>query len=271
MANCTRVRCVTIAGVDLEVLHTPGHSPGAVCFSVPALGVRVQRRHPVRRRAGRHRTVVLGLPDDHRLDLAPAAEPAARDGRAHRSRRRHHHRRRGSRTWTSGSFAGTEPRARRICRSPTAALRAVATAQPTAVDAPVASAPEPTPRRRLLQPTRPRRAASTTTPSFGATHADDVRRQQSAHDAPSRRLDLTTGSTRRGPTRRVRSAPRSAAIERPTGANAAGRAPVLPEPADMRTGPSPVRPGISRRAPSSAARVTILRLDRPASRIRGSP
>ena len=29
---------VSVAGVDLEVLHTPGHSPGAVCFSVPALG-----------------------------------------------------------------------------------------------------------------------------------------------------------------------------------------------------------------------------------------
>ncbi|MBF4573451.1 MBL fold metallo-hydrolase [Herbiconiux sp. VKM Ac-1786] len=27
-----------VAGVELEVLHTPGHSPGAVCFSVPALG-----------------------------------------------------------------------------------------------------------------------------------------------------------------------------------------------------------------------------------------
>jgi glyoxylase-like metal-dependent hydrolase (beta-lactamase superfamily II) len=30
---------LTIAGVDVEVLHTPGHSPGAVCFSAPALGV----------------------------------------------------------------------------------------------------------------------------------------------------------------------------------------------------------------------------------------
>ena len=29
---------VSVAGVDLEVLHTPGHSPGAVCFSAPALG-----------------------------------------------------------------------------------------------------------------------------------------------------------------------------------------------------------------------------------------
>ncbi|WP_440711404.1 MBL fold metallo-hydrolase [Herbiconiux sp. YIM B11900] len=29
---------IPIAGVELEVLHTPGHSPGAVSFSAPALG-----------------------------------------------------------------------------------------------------------------------------------------------------------------------------------------------------------------------------------------
>lgn len=28
---------VEVAGITLEVLHTPGHSPGAVCFSAPAL------------------------------------------------------------------------------------------------------------------------------------------------------------------------------------------------------------------------------------------
>ena len=28
-----------VAGVTLTVLHTPGHAPGAVCFSVPDLGV----------------------------------------------------------------------------------------------------------------------------------------------------------------------------------------------------------------------------------------
>jgi glyoxylase-like metal-dependent hydrolase (beta-lactamase superfamily II) len=27
-----------VAGIELEVLHTPGHSPGAVCFYAPALG-----------------------------------------------------------------------------------------------------------------------------------------------------------------------------------------------------------------------------------------
>ncbi|GAB3589498.1 MBL fold metallo-hydrolase [Angustibacter peucedani] len=29
---------VSVGGVDVHVLHTPGHSPGAVCFHVPALG-----------------------------------------------------------------------------------------------------------------------------------------------------------------------------------------------------------------------------------------
>ncbi|WP_337059844.1 MBL fold metallo-hydrolase [Kineococcus sp. G2] len=29
---------VTVAGTDLHVLHTPGHTPGAVCFYAPALG-----------------------------------------------------------------------------------------------------------------------------------------------------------------------------------------------------------------------------------------
>ncbi len=29
---------LSVAGVDLHVLHTPGHAPGAVCVHVPALG-----------------------------------------------------------------------------------------------------------------------------------------------------------------------------------------------------------------------------------------
>jgi glyoxylase-like metal-dependent hydrolase (beta-lactamase superfamily II) len=27
-----------VAGISLEVLHTPGHAPGAVCFHAPELG-----------------------------------------------------------------------------------------------------------------------------------------------------------------------------------------------------------------------------------------
>ncbi|MGY0490214.1 MBL fold metallo-hydrolase [Streptomyces sp. WG-D5] len=32
-------RVVHVAGVELHVLHTPGHAPGAVCLYAPALGV----------------------------------------------------------------------------------------------------------------------------------------------------------------------------------------------------------------------------------------
>lgn len=30
---------ITVAGIELEVLHTPGHAPGACCFHSPELGV----------------------------------------------------------------------------------------------------------------------------------------------------------------------------------------------------------------------------------------
>ena len=30
---------IPVAGIELEVLHTPGHAPGAVCFHAPDLGV----------------------------------------------------------------------------------------------------------------------------------------------------------------------------------------------------------------------------------------
>jgi glyoxylase-like metal-dependent hydrolase (beta-lactamase superfamily II) len=32
---------LTVAGHDVEVIHTPGHSPGGVCLSIPDLGVLV--------------------------------------------------------------------------------------------------------------------------------------------------------------------------------------------------------------------------------------
>ena len=35
--NLTDGQVITVAGTDLHVLHTPGHSPGAVCFYVPSL------------------------------------------------------------------------------------------------------------------------------------------------------------------------------------------------------------------------------------------
>lgn len=37
-ADLTDGQRLTVAGVELEVLHTPGHAPGAVCLYAPALG-----------------------------------------------------------------------------------------------------------------------------------------------------------------------------------------------------------------------------------------
>ena len=50
-----------VAGIELHVLHTPGHAPGAVCLYAPELGRRLHRRHPVPGRPGRDRPVLHRL------------------------------------------------------------------------------------------------------------------------------------------------------------------------------------------------------------------
>jgi glyoxylase-like metal-dependent hydrolase (beta-lactamase superfamily II) len=80
---------ITVAGAELEVLHTPGHSRGAVCFHLASQGW-LFRGDTLRPR--RDRAVVLRLRHDHRLDPGPAARPRPGHGRPHRPRRGHHHR-----------------------------------------------------------------------------------------------------------------------------------------------------------------------------------
>ena len=70
---------IHVAGIDLHVLHTPGHSPGAVCFYAPALEHRVHRRHAVQGRPGRNRPLLQRLhtiivPRSAKLLLALPAE-----------------------------------------------------------------------------------------------------------------------------------------------------------------------------------------------------
>jgi hypothetical protein len=73
---------ITVAGIEVRVIHTPGHSPGSVCSGDTLSGVApAQRAGPIR---------------TSRLDPLPAAHPAGADGCAHRARRRHHDRRRGA-------------------------------------------------------------------------------------------------------------------------------------------------------------------------------
>ena len=90
--------------------HARATRPARVCLYAPELGDRLQRRHAVQGRAGRHRPVVLRLPDrsSSRSATGCSTLPAGHD-RPHRPRRRHHDRRRGARTWRSGSPGATEP------------------------------------------------------------------------------------------------------------------------------------------------------------------
>ena len=87
---------IDVAGTALHVLHTPGHAPGAVCLYLPTEGVLFSGD-----------TLFQGGPGATGRSYSDfgtiidsiqhqAADPAARDGRAHRARRRHHDRRRGA-------------------------------------------------------------------------------------------------------------------------------------------------------------------------------
>jgi glyoxylase-like metal-dependent hydrolase (beta-lactamase superfamily II) len=67
---------ITVAGTQLQVIHTPGHAPGAVCFYAPRDGNRFLRRHTISRRPRRHRPIVLQLRHHRGLHLVPTANPA---------------------------------------------------------------------------------------------------------------------------------------------------------------------------------------------------
>ena len=85
-----------VAGARLVALHTPGHSPGSMCFSLRQRGHRLQRRHPVPGRPGRHRPVLQRLPHHHRVHQEPAADAPGGHRGADRPRRSDDGRRRGA-------------------------------------------------------------------------------------------------------------------------------------------------------------------------------
>ena len=85
----------TVGDVELTVLHTPGHAPGCLLPPRPGPGRAVLGGHPVQRRARSHRSVLLRLPHDRRVDPQPAARPAGRHRGADGPRRPDHHRCRG--------------------------------------------------------------------------------------------------------------------------------------------------------------------------------
>ena len=85
---------LTVAGTQLQALHTPGHSPGSVCWYVHELGVVFSGDTLFSGGPGATGRSLLRLPDDPAVDLRAARRVARRHRRAHRPRRQHHHRRR---------------------------------------------------------------------------------------------------------------------------------------------------------------------------------
>ena len=71
----------SVAGTELQALHTPGHSPGSVCWYAPELGVVFSGDTLFSGGPGRHRALVLRLPDDPAVDLRTAGHAARRDRR----------------------------------------------------------------------------------------------------------------------------------------------------------------------------------------------
>lgn len=89
-------RRLTVAGTELIVLHTPGHSPGAICLYAPDLGTVFTGDTLFAAWAGCHRAVVLGLPHHHPFDPQRTPVPAAGHPGAYGARSGHDHRGRGS-------------------------------------------------------------------------------------------------------------------------------------------------------------------------------
>ncbi len=88
---------LTVAGLEVTVLHTPGHTPGHCCFHLPAEGLLLSGDHLFAGSVGRTdlpggdfptllrsmREKVLPLPDD--TDVLPGHGPATTLGRERRT------------------------------------------------------------------------------------------------------------------------------------------------------------------------------------------
>jgi len=70
---------IEVAGTSIHVVHTPGSRARRGLLLGPRSRGGVQRRHAVRRRAGRDRLLVQQLPDHPGLDPGPAVRTAPRD------------------------------------------------------------------------------------------------------------------------------------------------------------------------------------------------
>ena len=89
-----------VAGARLVALHTPGHSPGSMCFHLESEGTVLSEKTVFsgdtlfQGGPGRHRPVLQRLPDHHRVHPDPAPAAPGRHGGPDRPRGSHDDRRR---------------------------------------------------------------------------------------------------------------------------------------------------------------------------------
>ena len=77
---------LSVAGTELRALHTPGHSPGSVCWHAPELNAVFSGDTLFEGGPGRDGPVVLRLPDHPGVDRGQARQAARRHHRLHRPR-----------------------------------------------------------------------------------------------------------------------------------------------------------------------------------------
>lgn len=103
---------LSVAGLEIRAIHTPGHSPGSVLLARAGVARPVQRRHPVCRRARCDGSVVLRFPHHTGIDLRETGPPTRRHRRVYRPRGTPPPSETRSFTTTNGSREGIKPSVR---------------------------------------------------------------------------------------------------------------------------------------------------------------
>ena len=85
---------LSVAGTELRALHTPGHSPGSVCWHAPELGAVFSGDTLFSGGPGATGRSFSDFPTILQSISGPTRHPSRRHRRLHRPRRHHQHRRR---------------------------------------------------------------------------------------------------------------------------------------------------------------------------------
>ena len=102
-ARSTTARRCSVGGTELRALHTPGHSPGSVCWYAPDLGAVFSGDTLFQGGPGATGRSYSDFPTILESISEPAGQAARRHRRLHRPRRHHHRSATRSCTTTSGS------------------------------------------------------------------------------------------------------------------------------------------------------------------------